>query len=68
VGQGFQLNFTGPAGFGYSIWSSTNLDLQPVESTWKKVTTGSSFSGNTDSYTDPSGGTNAAEFYIITVP
>ena len=68
VGQGFQLNFTGPAGFGYSIWSSTNLDLQPVESTWKKVTTGSSFSGNTDSYIDPSGGTNAAEFYIITVP
>ncbi len=66
-GPGFQLNFSGPAGFNYSIWTSTNLALQPVESTWKNLVTGATFSGGTDTYTDVNN-TNAAQYYLITVP
>jgi hypothetical protein len=67
-GNGFQLNFTGPAGTGYSIYTSTNAALTPVSTTWTKLTTGATFSGGQDSFTDPAGGTNAAQFYIITIP
>jgi hypothetical protein len=67
VGGGFQLSFTGPAGTGYSIWTTTSIALSPLESTWTKLTTGT-FSGGTDTYTDPSGGTNPHQFYIISVP
>jgi hypothetical protein len=66
-GVGFQLNFTGPAETGYSIWTTTNVALSPIESTWTKLTTGA-FSGGTDSYTDPNGGTKPQQFYIISVP
>jgi hypothetical protein len=70
LGSGLQLNFTGPANFGYTLWSSTDVKLTPVASTWTKLTTGT-FSGGTDSYTDPNGGADAANpqtFYVITVP
>jgi hypothetical protein len=66
-GVGLRLNFTGPAGRGYSIWTTTDVALSPVESTWTKLTTGT-FTGGTDPYTDPNGGTNPHQFYIISVP
>lgn len=66
-GVGFQLNFTGPAGSGYTIWASSDPALSPIQSTWTLLTTGI-FSGGTDTYTDPSGGTNPQQFYIISVP
>jgi hypothetical protein len=64
---GLQLNFTGPAGYNYTIWTSTDITLSPVESTWTMLATGS-FSGGVDSVTDPNGGTNPQQFYIISVP
>ena len=67
-GQGFQLNFNGPAGYNYSIWTSTNLATALIKSTWSRLVSGNTFSGGTDTYTDPNGGTNAGQFYIITVP
>ena len=67
TGGGLQLNFTGPAGYPYTIWTTTDVSLSPVESTWTSLTVGT-FSGGTDSYTDPNGGTNPHQFYIITVP
>jgi hypothetical protein len=66
-GLGFQLNFTGPAGYSGTIWTSADVRLSPVESTWTALTTGT-FSGGTDTYTDPNGGTNPQQFYIISVP
>jgi len=66
-GQGIRLDFSGPASYGYSIWTSTNLSLRPVTSTWTKLTS-NTFSGGTDTYTDTTGGTKTNQFYIITVP
>jgi hypothetical protein len=60
-GLGFQLNFTGPAGSGYTLWTTTDLTLSPILSTWTQLTTGT-FSGGTDTYTDSSGGANAQQF------
>ncbi len=68
AGAGYQLSFTGPAGYNYSIWTSTNLALTPVTNTWTQLETGATFSGGTDTYIDPNGGTNGGQFYIITVP
>jgi hypothetical protein len=65
-GVGLQLNFTGPAGRGYTIRTATDVTLSP-RSTWTSLTTGT-FSGGTDSYTDPNGGTDSHQFYIISVP
>jgi hypothetical protein len=64
---GFQLNFIGQAGTGYTIWATTDLALTPVQSTWAALTTGT-FSGGTDTFTDPNVGTNPQQFYIISVP
>jgi hypothetical protein len=64
---GFQLNFIGQAGTGYTIWATTDLALTPVQSTWAALTTGT-FSGGTDTYTDTNTGTNPQQFYIISVP
>jgi hypothetical protein len=66
-GSGIQLNFTGPAGFNYSIWTATDVTLTPVSSTWTKLTSGT-FTGGTDTYTDSSAGANPQQFYIISVP
>jgi hypothetical protein len=66
-GNGYQLNFSGPAGFGYSIWTSTDVTLRPIPNTWTKISTGT-FSGGADSFTDATGGTNPQQFYVISVP
>ena len=64
---GFQLYFTGTAGKGYTIWTSTDVTLSPIPSTWTMLTTGT-FSGGTDSFQDSAAGSNPQQFYIITVP
>jgi hypothetical protein len=51
---------------GYTIRTATDVTLSP-RSTWTSLTTGT-FSGGTDSYTDPNGGTDSHKFYIISVP
>jgi hypothetical protein len=67
-GQGFQLSFTGPAGYSYSVWSTSNLTLKPVTSTWTQLETGFTFSGGTDTFTDDKSVNDTNQFYIITVP
>jgi hypothetical protein len=62
----FQMNFSGTAGSGYRIWSSTNAALAPVTNTWTLVTSGTFISGP-NTFTDTSA-TNTAKFYVITVP
>ncbi len=67
-GNGIQLNFTGPSGQGYRIWTSTDVTLSPVESTWTYLANGN-FTGGTDTVTDTSyAPTSPQQFYIITVP
>jgi hypothetical protein len=66
-GGGLQLNFTGPAGYPYTIWTATDVTLSPIESTWTSLTTGT-FSGGADTYTDPNGGADLQQYYIISVP
>jgi len=68
IGQGFQLSFTGPAGYSYSIWTSTSLASAPIKSNWSRLVSGYTFSGGTDTYTDSNGGNASGQFYIITVP
>ena len=65
---GIELNFTGPAGYPYRIWTSTDVALTPVTNTWTLLTSGGYFTGGTDSYTDQNGGSNPQQFYIISVP
>jgi hypothetical protein len=60
----FTLNFSGPVGQGYRIWSSTNLAL-PVHD-WIEVFSGQ-FGAGVNSFTDATA-TNADDFYCITVP
>lgn len=67
-GQSVQLNYTGPAGYGYTIWASTNLALTPIQSKWTKLESGETFSGGTDAYTDSSASATTSRFYLITVP
>jgi hypothetical protein len=67
VGVGFQLNFTGPVGYGYTIWTATDVTLSPIESTWSIMTTGT-FTNGVNRVTDPYGGGNPQQFYIISVP
>lgn len=65
AGEGFEVFYTGTAGLGYSIYSTTNLTLGL--GAWTLLET-NIFSGGTDNYTDPNGGVNAQQFYIITSP
>jgi hypothetical protein len=66
-GVGFQMNFTGPAGSTYTVWGSASPALKPVQSTWNRLATGT-FSGGTNTYTDPNGGNNPQQYYVITMP
>ncbi len=60
-----QLNFSGPALTTYHIWSTTNLSLTPVDTTWTLVGAGT-FSGGADSF--PISVTETNEFYVLTQP
>jgi hypothetical protein len=64
-GTGFQVSFTGTAGLAYSIYSTTNLALG--QTGWSWLNSGN-LSGDTNIYTDPNGGANPLQFYIITSP
>lgn len=66
----FQLTLSGAAGsagFGYRVWSTTNLLLAPVTNTWTLVTNGVFGTGPT-LITDPSAAVIPNQYYLITVP
>jgi Immunoglobulin domain len=67
AGAGFQLDFTGPSGMSYSLWTSTDVSLKPVRDTWTLLNLGT-FSGATDTFTDSAASTNHNQFYILTMP
>jgi hypothetical protein len=67
----FTLNFYGPTGVGYRIWSTTSFNLlgnPPVIGSpgWTLVTSGTYVSGP-NSYTDTAA-TGQTKYYTITVP
>jgi len=55
------------AGFGYRVWSTTNVALTPVTNTWTLVTNGVFGAGPTV-ISDPSAAGQPQQFYLITVP
>jgi autotransporter-associated beta strand protein len=66
----FQFNLSGPAGsagFGYRVWSTTNLALTPVIGNWTLVTNGV-FGTGTTTISDPSAAELPNQYYLITVP
>jgi hypothetical protein len=66
----FQLTINPAAystGFGYRVWSTTNLTLTPVTNTWTLVTNGVFGAGPTV-ISDPSAAGLPQQFYLITVP
>ncbi len=67
VGVGFQLNFTGPVGNSYRLWTSTNAASRSITNTWTPLKT-NTFSSGANTYTDTNGGVNPQQFYIITIP
>jgi hypothetical protein len=60
-----RLNFSGPAGASYRVWSTIDLSLAPVTSTWTLLGSGT-FSGGADSFAITPKDTN--QFYVITQP
>ena len=58
---GFQVKFTGPAGYNYTVWGTTNAALTPVRTTWNLLSIGT-FSGGTDSFTDPNTVSNPEQY------
>ncbi len=67
IGSGqFQMNFSGPVGVSYRIWTTTNVALAPVTNMWMPVYT-NTFTSGVNTFRDMSA-TKSAQFYIITVP
>jgi hypothetical protein len=62
-----QLNFSGSAGSSYRVWSTTNVALKPITTTWTLLTNGV-FSGGADSFVDGNAPTFSQRFYTITIP
>jgi hypothetical protein len=68
VGSGqFQLTLGGAAGTTFHLWSTTNLALRPIASTWTLVTTGTFNTTGTATYVDTTA-TGAGKFYVVTQP
>ena len=61
----FQINFSGPSGYGYSVLSSTNVVLPA--SSWS-VVGGGIFSGSPVSFTDTNAPGYQKRFYMISIP
>ena len=61
----FQLNFSGPSGYGYSVRASTDVTL-PV-SGWPVVATGT-FGASPASFIDLNAPSHQQRFYLISVP
>ena len=59
----------GAAGFGYRLWSSTNIALTPIVSTWTLLTN-DVFGTSPTTFIDTTPSTTGApqQFYVITVP
>ena len=63
----FQLTLSGVPNSTYHLWTTTNVALTPVTSTWTLVTSGMFNNSGTIVYTDPSA-SSTAKFYTITQP
>jgi autotransporter-associated beta strand protein len=63
----FRLTFSGPSGFGYRIWASTNVALTPVPATWSVLSSGT-FGTSPVTFTDSHATNYSARFYEITIP
>jgi hypothetical protein len=57
----------GSAGFGYSVWATTNLALTPITNTWTLLTNGV-FGNGPIIFTDYPPNGLPQRFYLITVP
>jgi hypothetical protein len=64
----FTMQFSGPVGKGYRVWSSTDVTL-PVLLDWNLVSFGQNlqFTPGVNTFTDTSA-TSPAQYYCITVP
>lgn len=63
----FQMGLKGAPNTTFHLWSTTNLALTPVTSTWTLVTTGTFSSGGTATITDTAA-TSQSKYYVITQP
>jgi autotransporter-associated beta strand protein len=64
---GFRLSFSGPAGFAYRVWGSTNVALTPVSTTWTVLSSGT-FNTGPVTFTDSHATNYPARFYEVTIP
>jgi hypothetical protein len=63
-----QLVFTGSqSGATYHLWTSTNLALKPITTTWTLLTNGT-FGASPVTYVDPGTNNYSTRFYVITEP
>lgn len=62
-----QLDFSGPSGAPYRLWSTANLALTPVTNTWSEVASGV-FGAVPVTYTDTQATNRPGQFYTITSP
>lgn len=62
-----QLTFSGAANTSYRIWSTTNLALAPVTSTWTLVSSGA-FPGSGSVTVTDTQATTQSKYYVITQP
>jgi hypothetical protein len=62
-----QINLSGLPNTTYRLWSTTNISLTPVTSTWTLLSSSSFNSSGAASYTDVTA-TGRTKFYVITQP
>lgn len=60
----FTMSFSGPVGQTYQVWSTTDLTLTPVTSTWTLVTQGQ-FTSGVNTFTDTGANSTGGEYYCI---
>lgn len=64
----FSVNFTGPAGESWRLWSTTNVALKPVTNAWTLVTNGIINSTGTVNINNLVTTNSNAQFYEVTAP
>jgi len=62
-----QLTFSGAANSAYRLWTTTNLALTPVTTTWRLLTNGTFNASGAAVYNDVAA-TNQGQYYVITQP
>lgn len=62
----FTISFSGPVGQTYQVWSTTDLALTPVTSTWTLVTEGL-FTSGINTITDTGADSTGGEYYCVII-